>query len=93
MGIGRVVGWAFLVLAMLMASGDAVLAFAPGEHARLMTADIWLLVSGRVPRFEDLPSLTALLLALPAWLVAAPVGGVLLWACRPRRRRYFSKGR
>jgi len=50
-------------------------------------------VSGRVPRFEDLPSLTALLLALPAWLVAAPVGGVLLWACRPRRRRYFSKGR
>jgi hypothetical protein len=89
MFFGRLVGWGLLGLALLMASGDAVLAFGPGDHLGLVTRDVWVLLAGRTWQTDNLPSsLGNVLMAWPAWALLAPVGGMLLWTCRPRRRRY-----
>ncbi len=86
---GRLLGWALLGLAMLMASGDAVLALGPGDHVGIVTGDVWILLAGRAPeRGAFPPSIGSILLAWPAWAVIAPVGVALLLACRRRRRRF-----
>jgi len=84
--LGRLVAWLCLGVSLLMASGDAVLALAPGEHIGIATRDVWLLLAGRdwVPAS---PSFASLLMAWPAWTVIAPLGLLMLWAFRPRRRR------
>ena len=89
MFLGRLVGWGLLGLALLLASGDAVLALGPGDHLGLVTGDVWVLLAGRSLQPDGLPaSLGSVLMAWPAWTLLAPLGGMLLWACRPRRRRY-----
>lgn len=87
---GRLMGWALLGLAMLLASGDAVMALGPGEYVRLAAGDVWLLLAGRLPEGGNLPLTLAgeMLLALPAWMVLAPLGGGLVLLCRPHRRRF-----
>ncbi|MTJ80911.1 MAG: hypothetical protein F8N37_07835 [Telmatospirillum sp.] len=93
MFLGRVIGWGLLGLALLMASGDAVLALGPGDHAGLLTGDVWILLSGHPPQPGDgQPSVGTLLMAWPAWTLLAPLGALLLWTCRPRRRRYLFRG-
>jgi len=90
MVIGRGLGWVFIALALLMASGDVVLALSPGDHAHLAIGDVWLLLSGRISHDGETGSaLTALAMAVPAWLTLGAVGSALLTVCRPRRRRYF----
>ncbi|MDR3437141.1 hypothetical protein [Telmatospirillum sp.] len=89
MFLGRLIGWGLLGLALLMASGDVVLALGPGDHLGLVTGDVWVLLAGRTPQLDTLPSsLGNVLMAWPAWTVLAPLGGILLWTCRQRRRRY-----
>jgi hypothetical protein len=78
---GRLIGWGLLGLALLMASGDVVMALGPGDHVGLVTADVWVLLAGRVPHAGSLAT-------LPAWTLLAPAGAALLWTCRSRRRRY-----
>jgi hypothetical protein len=88
MFFGRFLGWTLLGIALLMASGDVVLALGPGEHVGIVTRDVWLLVAGRYPdTLSAIPSLTNIMMAWPAWVVIAPAGTLLLWACRHRRRR------
>jgi len=90
MFFGRFTGWTLVGLALLMASGDAVLALGPSDHvAGIVTGDIWTLLAGRAPHPKLWPALSAMLLAWPAWTLIAPVGIALLAACRPRRRRHF----
>ena len=89
--VGRLIGWLFLGVSLLMASGDAVLALGPGDHAGIVTRDVWLLLAGRVWEPTS-PSLGSLLMAWPAWVLIAPIGLLLLWTCRHRRRRH-SRGR
>jgi hypothetical protein len=89
--IGRLIGWLFLGVSLLMASGDAVLALGPGDHAGIVTRDVWLLLAGRVWEPTS-PSLASLLMAWPAWTLIAPMGLLLLWTCRHRRRR-LNRGR
>jgi len=84
--VGRLTGWLFLGISLLMASGDAVLALGPGEHIGIVTRDVWLLLAGRAWE-PATPSFASLLMTWPAWTVIAPLGLLLLWSCRHRRRR------
>jgi hypothetical protein len=87
--LGRLVGWGLLGLALLMASGDVVLALGPGDHLGLMTRDVWVLLAGRAWEADNLSSsLGNMLMAWPAWTLLAPTGLIILWSCRPRRRRH-----
>jgi hypothetical protein len=92
MFLGRLLGWTLLGLALLMASGDVVLALGPGDHPGILTRDVWILLAGRSLEVNSSPhSMTDLLMAWPAWVLLAPLGTILLWACRPRRRRHKVK--
>jgi hypothetical protein len=84
--LGRFIGWLFLGVSLLMASGDAVLALSPGEHVGIVTGDVWLLLAGRAWEPAS-PSVASLLMAWPAWTVIAPTGLLLLWVSRHRPRR------
>ena len=89
MVFGRLLGWALIGLAILMASGDAVMALAPGDHMGIVTGDVWLLLAGhRLPSENLPPSLWTILSAWPAWALIAPMGISLLLLSRPRRRRF-----
>jgi hypothetical protein len=86
---GRLVGWVLLTVAVLMASGDAVLALGPGDHVGIVTGDVWMLLAGHqwVPGLR--PSLSAMLMACPAWALLGPLGCALIWACRHRHRHRY----
>ncbi len=89
MFLGRLVGWGLLGVALLMVSGDVVLALGPGEHAGLVTRDVWILLAGHTLQPDNLPSyFGSVLMTWPAWTLLAPLGGLLLWTCRARRRRH-----
>jgi hypothetical protein len=85
---GRIVGWLMIAVALLMASGDAVLALGTGEHEGIMASTLWTLVTGRSPEMIATASIGAMLLAWPAWAAIGPVGLALVVACRSRRRRF-----
>lgn len=77
-----------IALALLMASGDAVLAFGTGDHTGIVAGTLWTLVTGHRPDMAATASFGAMLLAWPAWAAIGPVGLALVVACRPRRRRF-----
>ena len=90
--LGRLLGWGLLGLAILMASGDAVMALGPGDHMGIVTGDVWVLLAGRTLDAAALsPTASAMLMAWPAWALLAPLGLALLWACRRRHRRHRSR--
>ena len=86
---GRIAGWVFIALAVLLASGDAVLAFGTREHGGIVAGTLWTLITGRLPEVAANASLGAMLMAWPAWAAVGPVGLMLVVACRPRRQRRF----
>ena len=88
---GRIAGWILIALALLMASGDAVLALGTADHASIDAGVLWTLVAGRAPDGITPASFGAMLLAWPAWATIGPVGLALVAACRPRRRRFRSR--
>jgi hypothetical protein len=88
MFVGRLLGWGLLGLAILMASGDAVMALGPGDHLGILTGDVWMLLAGSTVPPAVPPGLSTVLMAWPAWTLLAPLGLLLIWACRPRRRRH-----
>jgi hypothetical protein len=98
---GRVSGWVLVVLAILMASAEAVMALGTGAYNGLATVDVWTLLVGQTPNFasqtesaETLAAIGAAIMALPAWVAFAVTGVVLIHACRKRRarRRVFRSG-
>ncbi len=92
MFLGRLLGWVLVGMAVLMASGDAVMALGPGDHMGIVTGDVWMLLAGRALQPGALsPPLSVMLMAWPAWVVLAPLGVGLVWAFRPRRRRHRSR--
>jgi len=91
--VGRLLGLALIVLAVIMASADAVMALGPGEYAGIATADVLTLLTGDAMEASQsglsmLSALGAMVLHLPAWAVVGPMGFSLLLACRKRQRRY-----
>lgn len=83
-----------VVLAMLMASAEAVMALGTGTYDGLATVDLWTLLFGQTPSFTDqaestpiLASVGMALMEMPAWAAFAATGVLLLHACRKRRAR------
>ena len=91
---GRTAGWLLVVLAMIMASAEAVMALGTGAYNGLATSDVWTLLVGQTPAFAAQTDSTQVLatvgvgiMAMPAWVVFAAIGFVLLHVCRKRRAR------
>jgi len=85
-------------IAIVMASGEAVMAIGTGTYNGLATAEIWALLWGQTPHVlggnltGDIWLVAAtLLMSLPAWAILCPIGVVLAHICRrrPPRRRSF----
>lgn len=94
MTLGRVFGWVLVVVAVLTASAEAVVALGTGEYDSIATVDLWTLLTGRHPEIATLTShaawsdaVGAMLLAWPAWTIIGALGCTLIFACRPRRKR------
>jgi hypothetical protein len=91
--IGRILGWALVVVATLMASGEAVMALGAASYPGLATSEVVTLLVGQpiAPSFTSAPDVLAALgvglLAMPAWLVIGATGLVLTQVCRVRRSR------
>ncbi len=77
-----------IVLAVVMASADAVLALGPADRAGIMTSDILMLLVG--DPFADDPgwSLLSGVMELPAWIAVLTLGVATTVACRRRHRRF-----
>ena len=93
---GRSFGWTLVLLAIIIASAEAVMALGAGQYSGLATADIWTLLVGQTPSFaanssEILNAASAGIMAMPAWIVIGIVGVALAHFCRKRRdhRRIF----
>ena len=91
MFIGRMFGWIMVAAALIMASGEAVMALGAANYSGLATSDVWALLWGQSPEFlhgnitdNIWRFLAALLMAMPAWAVLGPIGVVLVHICRPR---------
>jgi hypothetical protein len=82
-----------VVLAIIIASAEAVMALGASGHAGLATADIVTLLTGQSPEFsaarwpELLSALGEGVMAMPAWLVMGVIGLSLAHAFRARRIR------
>ena len=92
--MGRTAGWLLVILAIFMASAEAVMALGTGAYNGLATADIWTLLVGQSPSFQAETNLTQMLatmgtvvMQMPAWIVFGTVGVLLAHACRKRRNR------
>ena len=85
--LGRLLGWLLITTALLLGSGQAVMAFGFGDAPGFAAGDIWTLLSGQnaVPA----SALAQLLLSVPAWTIIGSMGLTLLRLCRQRRRYYF----
>lgn len=86
-------GWLLVGLAIVLASGEAVLALGPGAHPGIVTGELVTLFSGLSSPEQLLqpPTLRALglvFLNLPAWLVIGLLGVALCRTCRRRPRRF-----
>lgn len=91
MFIGRAFGWILVVSAIVMASGEAVMAIGTGTYQGLATGEIWALLWGQAPDFLDdgLSSgfwhfLGALFMEMPAWAIMGPLGVIVAHTCRRR---------
>ena len=93
MVFGRLAGWALVLMAIIMASAEAVMALGTGAYNGLATADIWTLLVGQTPSFaafdsfQVLAALSAAIMATPAWIVIGLSGFLIAHVCRKRRAR------
>jgi hypothetical protein len=91
--IGRTIGWLMVVLAIMMASGEAVMALGASSYPGLATSEIVTLLVGQplTMSLATMPDLLAALgtglLAMPAWLVIGAFGLCFTQLCRTRRAR------
>ena len=91
---GRVSGWILMILAILMASAEAVMALGLGAYDSLATVDLWTLLFGQSPTFnvanesvEMLALVGGGVMQMPAWVVLGIAGFVLTHVCHKRRAR------
>ncbi len=93
MVFGRTIGWVMVIVAILIASAEAVMALGASGHPGLATSDIVTLLTGQSPTFsaamwpELFSALGAGIMAMPAWLVMGAVGFSFVHIFRARRMR------
>ena len=92
---GRTLGWLMVVLSVLMASAEAVMALGAASYPGLVTSEVVTLLVGQPIEFSFATAPDMLvyfgtgLLAMPAWLVIGTLGLALTQTCRkPRARRW-----
>jgi hypothetical protein len=92
--LGRTAGWMLVILAIVMASAEAVMALGTGAYNGLATADIWTLLGGQSPSFtaettstQALASVGTVIMQMPAWIVFGGMGTLLVHGFRKRRNR------
>ncbi|MHB1206795.1 MAG: hypothetical protein ACYCZX_14590 [Rhodospirillaceae bacterium] len=99
---GRTTGWVLVILAIVMASAEAVMALGIGTYNGLATADVWTLLVGQSPSFngdmhapQALTTAGTIVMQMPAWAVFGTIGVFLAHVCRkrPQRRRIFRSAR
>ncbi len=94
---GRLLGWVMVCIAILIASGEAVLALGTGSYEGLATREVWVLLAGNTPTFgpdvtqAGFKDILVRLLDWPAWVVIGGIGLTVILACRPRRRRVMTR--
>ncbi|MBL8644922.1 MAG: hypothetical protein JNK21_13385 [Rhodospirillaceae bacterium] len=82
-----------VIVAIIMASAEAVMALGASGHAGLATSDIVTLLTGQAPQFsttrwpEIFSALGSGVMAMPAWLVTGVIGLSLAHIFRARRIR------
>ncbi len=92
--VGRVLGWVFVGLAILIASADVVMALGSADYDSLATGEVWTLIAGRSPDFGTgvaagfMSRLGAWVMDLPAWVVMGPLGLLMVTVFRRRRFRH-----
>lgn len=88
--IGRLFGWCFVVVAIVMASAEAVMALGTGGYDGIAAAEVLTLLIGETPEVTAAPqgvdALFHLFMAMPAWTMIGAIGLVLLHTFRDRRR-------
>ncbi|WP_413208165.1 hypothetical protein [Rhodospirillum sp. A1_3_36] len=89
---GRLIGWVLLTVAILIASGEAVLALGTGSYEGLATREVWTLIAGDPTVSQSAGDMASRLISdildWPAWTVIGFVGLSLAVICRsPKRRR------
>ena len=91
---GRILGWALVISAIVMASAEAVMALGTGAYSGLATADVWTLLVGPTPldgladsSNRALATAGSIFMHLPAWIMFGFSGFALVHACRVRRQR------
>ena len=91
-----------VILAIVMASAEAVMALGIGTYNGLATADVWTLLVGQSLSFTGethaphvLTTAGAVVMQMPAWAVFGTIGVFLAHVCRkrPQRRRIFRSAR
>ncbi|SIS56738.1 hypothetical protein SAMN05421779_102609 [Insolitispirillum peregrinum] len=90
--LGRLLGMTVLVLSVVMASGEGVMAVGTGTYDSLAVGEVWTLLSGH-PALGDasLPWMRDVM-HLPAWSMTMAFGLMLCFAYRrrtPKRRMMF----
>lgn len=94
--IGRFFGWVLIALAILTASGEAVMALGTGSYDGIAAGEVWTLLSGQT--VDDtvlrpgLQGVAVRAMDLPAWLVMGPLGFGLIVAFRRRHKRRMFMG-
>lgn len=91
--ICRTLGWVFILLALLGASAEAVMALGAQPHSTIAAGEVWTLLSGQpatdgaaigATRAERAVAWT---MGLPAWIVFGVTGLTLVFGFRRRPRR------
>jgi hypothetical protein len=82
-----------VIVAIIIASAEAVMALGASGHPGLATSDIVTLLTGQAPTFsaamwpELFSALGAGIMAMPAWLVMGTIGFSCVHIFRARRTR------
>jgi len=92
--IGRVLGWILVGSAVLLALGEAVMAFGTGTYNGITTSEAWIFFLGTTPSFLDGASdgglwsaIVLVVMAMPVWSVCVAAGLVLICICGEKSRR------
>jgi hypothetical protein len=97
--LGRFIGWTMVFVALVLASGDAVMALGATGYPGLATGEIVTLLVGENPEHSLafapslLEAVAAAVFDAPAWLAVGVLGLALIQMFRPRRarRRRFTR--
>lgn len=85
MFLGRMTGWLLLLIAVLAASAEAVVAVGTGEYVGIATSDVITIITGVTPEIAD--SVAGKIMLWPAWVMIGSFGLLLTTLCRKKKYR------